>query len=115
MLGNLDFVMLHVPSIDEVLPFYTEQLGMTLADQMPGFVQFNRDGGAIFAISSEPTESQGSPVELWWLVSNADELHDTLASRGVEIVAPPSDQPFGRAFEVKDPAGNIIRMFQARS
>lgn len=114
MLGNLDFVMLHVPSIDEVLPFYTETLGMKVEDQMPGFVQFSRDGGAILALSSEPTESHGSPIELWWQVDNADEVHDTLVGRGAKVVEPLADEAFGRAFAVEDPAGNRVRMFQPR-
>jgi predicted enzyme related to lactoylglutathione lyase len=46
------------------------------------------------------------------MVDNADATYATLVNRDIEIVSQPSDEPFGRAFSIKDPAGNIINMFR---
>ena len=45
MLNGLNFVLAHVPSIAEVLPFYTEKLEFEVETQVPGFVQFKQPNG----------------------------------------------------------------------
>jgi predicted enzyme related to lactoylglutathione lyase len=117
MLLGLDFVLLHVPDLEQARAFYTEKLGFAVEGQQPGFVQFKKhDGmGAIFALLEEAGVSSHKSVELWWLVDNADATYATLVSRDVEIVSQPSEEPFGRAFTIKDPAGNHINMFQPPS
>jgi predicted enzyme related to lactoylglutathione lyase len=92
-------------------------MGFAIEDQQPGFVQFkhNEGRGAIFALQEDAGIAPYEGVELWWMVDNADATYATLISHGVEIVSQPSDEPFGRAFIIKDPAGNMINMFQPRS
>jgi predicted enzyme related to lactoylglutathione lyase len=117
MILGLDFVMLHVPNIEQARTFYTEKLGFAVEGQQPGFVQFKQYAGkgAIFALQEDAGVAPHEGVELWWIVDNADTTYNTLVSREVEIVSQPSDEPFGRAFSIKDPAGNIINMFQPPS
>ena len=117
MILGLDFVMLHVPNLEQARTFYTEKIGFAVEGQQPGFVQFKQyDGkGAIFALQEDAGVAPHEGVELWWIVDNADATYNTLVSRDVEIVSQPSDEPFGRAFIIKDPAGNTINMFQPRS
>lgn len=117
MILGLDFVMLHVPNLEQARAFYTEKMGFVVEDQMPGFVQFKRNEGmgAIFALQEDAEVVPHGGIELWWIVDNADTTFTTLVSHEVEIVNPPSDQPFGRAFIIKDPAGNMINMFQPHS
>ncbi len=117
MILGLDFVMLHVPNIEKARTFYSEKLGFTVEDQQPGFVQFkqNEGMGAIFALQEDSGAAPHAGVELWWIVDNADTTYATLVSRDVEIVSQPTDEPFGRAFIIKDPAGNMINMFQPHS
>ena len=114
MILGLDFVMLHVPNIEQARTFYTEKMGFAVEDQQPGFVQFKQheDMGAIFALSEQASVSPHQGVELWWMVDNADATYATLVSNGVESMSQPADEPFGRAFTLKDPAGNSINMFQ---
>ncbi len=114
MLLGLNFVMLYVPDIQKARAFYTEKLGFVVEDEQPTFVQFKQNAGmgAIFALQEQANFSPHQGVELWWMVDNADATYATLVSNGVEIVSQPSDEPFGRAFTIKDPAGNIINMFQ---
>jgi len=114
MILGLDFVMLHVPNIEQARTFYTEKMGFAVEDQQPGFVQFRQHEGmgAIFALQEDAGTAPHKGVELWWMVDNTDATYATLVSQNVEIVSQPSDEPFGRAFIIKDPAGNIINMFQ---
>ena len=114
MLLGLNFVMLHVPDIEQARAFYTEKLGLVVEDQQPAFVQFKQHAGmgAIFALEEDAGASPYQGVELWWMVDNADATYATLVSNGVENASQPTDEPFGRAFTVKDPAGNRINLFQ---
>ena len=114
MLLGLNFVMLHVPDIEQARAFYTEKLGFVVEAQQPTFVQFKQNAGmgAIFALQEQANFSPHQGVELWWMVDNADATYATLVSKGVEVVSQPTDEPFGRAFSIKDPAGNSINMFQ---
>ena len=117
MLLGLNFVMLYVPDIEQARAFYTEKLGFVVEAQQPTFVQFKQNAGmgAIFALQEQANFSPHQGVELWWMVDNADATCAALVSHDVEIVSQPSDEPFGRAFIIKDPAGNMINMFQPRS
>src|SRR5713101_7744720 len=105
MLLGLNFVMLHVPDIEQARAFYTEKLGFVVEDRQPTFVQFKQHAGmgAIFALEQDPGVAPHQGVELWWMVDNADATYATLLSKDVETVSQPSDEPFGRAFTIKDP------------
>lgn len=108
---NLDFVLLHVPDLAAARTFYTEKLGFTVEDENPGFIQFGRPNGAVFALQADPAARPHTGVELWWLVPDADATHDALKAKGVPIAEPLADQPFGRTFSVADPAGNTLSFF----
>lgn len=112
MLQGLQFVLMHVPSVAQVETFYAQQLGFTVEDRQPGFVQYKQPNGATFAISEDSTVVPGGGVELWWFVDDADAACAELAERGVPIASPPADQPFGRTFSINDPAGNTLYMLQ---
>jgi predicted enzyme related to lactoylglutathione lyase len=114
MLNGLNFVLAHVPSIEQVLPFYTEKLGFEIEDQAPGFIQFKqpRGEGATYALSEEGHIEPRSSVELWWYVDNAEATLAELQARDIPIVDPLTDQPFGRTLAIQDPAGNKIYLLQ---
>ncbi len=114
MLQGLNFVMLYVPDIEQARAFYTEKLGFVVEGQQPGFIMFKQNAGigATFALQEQAGVAPHQGVELWWLVDNADATYATLVSHNVEIVSQPTNEPFGRAFTIKDPVGNIINMFQ---
>jgi predicted enzyme related to lactoylglutathione lyase len=116
MLDGLNFVFVHVRDIAQVRAFYTEKLGLVVEAEAPGFVQFARpDGeGATFALGVEANAQPAADPELWWYVKDADAVHAELVRRGVEIASEPKDEPFGRAFSIKDPAGNTMYLLQLR-
>ncbi len=104
MIQGLRYVILHVDDVEAARAFYTEKLGFSVDLEAPGFLQFKQPGaGATFAVSK--SEAGLDKIELWWFVDDADAAHAELRARGVEIVTPPHDEPFGRALAIKDPSG----------
>jgi predicted enzyme related to lactoylglutathione lyase len=113
MLQGLNFVITHVSDVAAARAFYTEKLGFDVEDENPAFVQFRHPGsGATYAIGTFTGGPHELPTELWWFVDDADATHAALAAQGVEVVTPPHDEPFGRAFAIKDPGGNTLFMLQ---
>ena len=112
----MNFVLVHVPNLAEARTFYTEKLGLTVAGEQPGFVQFAQPGGngATFALSEATDARPVADPELWWYVENTDATYAALAKAGVTIANEPKDEPFGRTLAVKDPAGNTIYLLQPR-
>ncbi|MER5178217.1 VOC family protein [Streptomyces sp. NPDC002896] len=46
-------------------------------------------------------------------VTDVDERHEELRGRGVEILKPPTTQPWGRrSVWLRDPDGNIVNLYQ---
>jgi len=113
MLQGLQFVMLHVPDVAQARAFYTAQLGFEIEEEMPDFLQFKRPaaGGATVALGRGES-SGGAGAELWWFVADADAAYRELVGRGVATATAPQDEPFGRTFTVRDPAGNVLSLLQ---
>jgi catechol 2,3-dioxygenase-like lactoylglutathione lyase family enzyme len=112
MINGLQFVIRHVRDVAAVRAFYTEKLGFAVVTDLPGFVQFTAPNGANFAIASDTDDPFEQPIELWWYVDNADATYAELKAKDVEIVYPPKDEPFGRAFAIKDTAGDTCYLLQ---
>ena len=116
MLQGLQFVILHIPDVQQVRAFYIEKLGFEVEDEQPDFIQFKAQQGATLALSKgdpKPT-SEGEGIELWWFVDDADATYAELTAKNVRIGREPIDEPFGRTFSIIDPAGNSLYMLQLR-
>jgi len=114
MLLGLNFVILHVPDVEKARTFYTGKLGLVVEGEQPDFVQFKQPqgNGATFAIDKGEDAATLQGAELWWFVDDADATCSALVAQNVEVVSEPHDEPFGRAFAIKDPAGHILHMLQ---
>ncbi len=115
MISGLNFVLIHVSSVTNVLPFYTEKLHLEVESQGPDFVQFKQPGGqgAIFALSADGLNDPIANAELWWYVDNAEATLADLQQQDVTIVDPLTDMPFGRTFTIQDPEGHKMYMLQS--
>lgn len=112
MIHGLQFVIRHVDDVAAARAFYTEKLGFEVTEEQPGFVQFAAPNGAIFAVSRDTGNPDDLPIELWWVVDDADATCAELAAKGAEIVTSLKDEPFGRTFAVKDTTGGYAHMLQ---
>jgi catechol 2,3-dioxygenase-like lactoylglutathione lyase family enzyme len=95
--------------------FYVGALGLTVAMEDP-------DDGAFLGLGSPANPSaqivvaapgvEQPPPRFGVDVSEAaavDAVHDEVVRRGLEVVYPPTDEPWGiRRFFVRDPSGTVI-------
>jgi catechol 2,3-dioxygenase-like lactoylglutathione lyase family enzyme len=97
------FVLEYVADVEAAKPFYQEILGLTVEREHPTFIQFKDAAGVAFAISSDTPLGNGAP-EVCWVVDDAEAAYRTLSEK-VDISLPLVEQPFGKIFGVRDPAG----------
>jgi predicted enzyme related to lactoylglutathione lyase len=113
-----DFIALQVHNIEVARAFYTEQLGLEPAPQnTPGAVVFRTQPIPLAIreplIDLDTVDHLGWGVVLWLKCDDVDELHASLAAKGVTIVQQPLDGPFGRTFSFIDPDGYTITAHSA--
>lgn len=100
------------PDIEASLAFY-RAIGFELARRTGGFAVLHRQGQPLFV-----AEDAGAPTGPRWIslrlmTDDVDALHDELRERGVTIVHPLGDRPYGlREFVVRDPNGLDVRFSQ---
>src|SRR5438105_14863858 len=99
MLQGLNLVIVHVPDVAQARAYYTEKLGFTVENDVPGFVQFKQPGGASFAIVPETAEAPDR-IELWSFVDDADATCAVVHARRVAIASPTTEMPLGRPLPI---------------
>lgn len=92
------FAVTNVKDIAKAKSFYTEVLGLEVQREAPNFIQFEH-----FAIATDNPDAT-TPIELYWLVDDAEAARRDLAARGATCSAIEA-KPFGKLFTVKDPEG----------
>ncbi len=104
------FAVANVKDIAKAKRFYTEVLGLKVQREAPNYIQFEN-----FAIGSDNPDAT-SPLELYWLVDDADAAHRELTARGATCT-PVAAKPFGKVFSTKDPDGGerfVLELSAAR-
>jgi predicted enzyme related to lactoylglutathione lyase len=106
-----DFISLQVRDLSASRTFYTELLGLTVDPRFdtPDFVLFETNS-IPFALSAAKVNVDEAPqpgwgMTLWIDCDQVNTLHAALEARGVTIITPPYDGPFGRTFVFADPDG----------
>jgi catechol 2,3-dioxygenase-like lactoylglutathione lyase family enzyme len=92
-----------VADVPSAVAFYTADLGFELGftwGEPPTIAGVNLGKAQIFLEKGAPNP-RGST--LYFVVGDADELHEFHVARGVEVVAEPTDKPYGlRDYRVRD-------------
>jgi uncharacterized glyoxalase superfamily protein PhnB len=117
--------IISVDSVDQARAFYVDQLGfkhlmgMLGKDGQLDFCTVTLGGAKVMLMRpQEPTEGTGAtshkrPVEIYMEVSDVEAYHKQLASKGIKIAAPLTDQWWGdRTFTVMDPFGYQIWFYE---
>ncbi len=105
--------------------FYRDTLGLAVSDSGPEFTMFKignlyfflqEADGAARMMSEEPldlTTSGASRVLLAASVDDVDAMYTDLKAKGVHVLRPPTDQPWGlRTAYFTDPEGNFWEIHQ---
>jgi catechol 2,3-dioxygenase-like lactoylglutathione lyase family enzyme len=113
-LTQINMVLLGVEKLDRALPFYCDQLGLSLRNRMEGFAFL--DAGAITLVLSEPLARSRQPkngaIEVVFPVQHVREAHAALLSKGVNFIVEPRNVsgPFWAA-NFLDPDGHLFSIF----
>jgi catechol 2,3-dioxygenase-like lactoylglutathione lyase family enzyme len=97
---------------DESREFYTELLGFEIAMDMGWIVTFASptDPTAQVTLLGEPDSAAPHP-NISIEVADVDAIHAKAVARGLQIVYPLTDEPWGvRRFYVADPNGVVINV-----
>ena len=107
--------MLGVKSVERSLPFYRDQLGLAVRNQVPGFAFF--DGGSVTLALSEPLAQKTGDVlagatEVVFSVDSVRAATAVLKERGIEFIQEPRNVagPMWAA-NFRDPDGHILTVF----
>ena len=100
------------PDLEASLAFY-RAIGFELARRSGGFAVLHRQGQRLFVAEDANVPTAPRWISLRLMTDDVDALHEQLRERGVAIVHPLGDRPYGlREFVVRDPNGLDIRFSQ---
>ncbi len=115
----LDLVNLFVRDIEQARRFWSETLGFPVIQELSGagFVALRPAGGSIIALQDAATLPPGQAVqpggfELGLKVDDVDAVWQDWQARGVPLLTPPMDLPFGRTFLAQTPDGHLVRVYR---
>jgi lactoylglutathione lyase len=113
---TLKYVRVFVTDWSRAVDFYAQTLQMIPVFVTDGWAEF-ATGEAHLALERvdpadpESEELVGRFVGVSLRVADVVELYEDLASRGVEFLAPPEQQPWGGTLaHLRDPDGNILTL-----
>jgi predicted enzyme related to lactoylglutathione lyase len=122
MLKGLSGATIWSEDLNNLLPFYRDLLGLTVAYEVPGFVGFGQRaerGGYLGAYLGLGTHSEvkGKPADPYRHMvglesDDVDADFERLTAAGVEFIEQPTESGGLRIATFKDPEGNIVQLLQ---
>ena len=117
----IDYTVIFVRDMAAMRRFYEAVLRFPLLRELsPGWIEY-RVGENTLALAKPsrtaadaPTPSGSASLQLAFRVAapQVDGCADELVQRGVTLLSPPTDQPFGhRTLFFRDPDGNLLEVF----
>jgi catechol 2,3-dioxygenase-like lactoylglutathione lyase family enzyme len=98
--------------------FYVGVLGFEVAMDHPGFLMLRSPTvptTQVLLVWDDPTpgpmDTQAPPIDMSVEVEDVDAAHADALARGLEIVYPLTDEPWGiRRFFVREPSGTVVNV-----
>jgi catechol 2,3-dioxygenase-like lactoylglutathione lyase family enzyme len=117
----IDYTVIFVRDMGAMRRFYEDILGFEILRELsPRWIEY-RVGANTLALAEPsltaadaPTPHGSAALQLAFKVAVAevDQCADELVRRGVALVSPPTDRPFGhRTLFFRDPDGNLLEVF----
>jgi len=107
--------LLLVSDLEQAIEFYVQQLGFALAFRYEDFYAgIEKDGHPIhlktdYNLEKEkPARSNNEDIDLLFAVDNVSAIFEEISKKGIEIVQPLREMPYGSEFYIADPDGHLI-------
>ena len=100
--------MLFVKDMPAMTRFYEEQLGLTVLERSPGFVDF--DAGACRVALHKTTKPQPGRTKICFYAEDVSATRAELVARGVPMGLDPGPGDGLKLCDAKDPEGNVIQL-----
>lgn len=118
MILEPNVVVLYVDDLAITSQFYQDLLGMKPEEASITFHSFTLSNGMNLALKARhsvvpPTEAKSGNGELAFTLDDnkkVDELFSEWQAKGISIIFPPSQVPFGYTFVALDPDGHRLRV-----
>jgi lactoylglutathione lyase len=123
---RLGYSILFAADLERSIGFYRDVIGLPFKFANESYAEFATEGAkfALYARGHLP-ELLGRDVpsdrvpwpqgEVAFFVDDPDAEHERLVAAGVEVLAPPTDRPWGeRTLHVADPDGNVVELTRAK-
>lgn len=118
---GIDYTVILVRDMGAMRDFYERILGFPLARELaPTWIEY-RVGANLLTLAQPsriagdtPTPPGSASLQLAFkvAVADVDRCAAELVQHGVELVEPPTDQPFGhRTLFFRDPDGNLLEIY----
>lgn len=116
---NLDYVILLCENLPAMREFYEGVMGFPIYRAQDGWIEL-RIGATLLTLRRRdrpydgPTPRGSACVQLAFRVTPAevDACHEELVAKGVPILDPPADQPWGhRTLFFRDPERNVLEIY----
>jgi lactoylglutathione lyase len=125
-LTRLGYAILFVSDLPRSIGFYRDLLGLPFRFANESYAEFATEGAkfSLYARSHLPQligrKAPAGPApwpqgEVAFFVADVDGEHERLVAAGVQILAPPTDRPWGeRTLHVADPDGYVVELTRAK-
>lgn len=117
----IDYTVIFVRNMAAMRRFYEDVIGLPLERELsPNWLEYRLGGNTLalakpsLTASDAPMPTGTASLQLAFRVSAADvdACADELGRKGIALVSPPTDRPFGhRTLFFRDPDGNLLEMY----
>jgi catechol 2,3-dioxygenase-like lactoylglutathione lyase family enzyme len=117
----IDYTVIFVRDMAAMRAFYEGILAFPLTRELsPGWIEYQLGGNTLAlarpsrTAKDAPTPAGSASLQLAFKVSppDVDRCADELVRQGVDLLSPPTDQPFGhRTLFFRDPDGNLLEVY----
>lgn len=117
----IDYTIIFTRDMVAMRHFYEDVLGFPLVRELsPKWIEYQIGNNTLAlakpsrTAADAPTPNGSAALQLAFKVTapEVDQCADELLEKGVELLSPPTDQPFGhRTLFFRDPDGNLLEVY----
>lgn len=123
---RLGYAIFFASDLENSVAFYRDVIGLPFRFANESYAEFATEGakfslyaranlGELIGRTAPADRAPWPQGEIAFFVDDVDAEYERLADLGVEVLAPPTDRPWGeRTLHIADPDGNVVELTRAR-